>query len=68
MNDAFTNFIKSKMVGDKIELTKEELAMVLYQFAEVTLTTKAFMDGLLGREMPKEALMKAIKEAIEEQL
>lgn len=68
MNDAFTSFIKSKMVGNKIELTKEEFAMVLYQFAEVTLTTKAFMDGVLGKEIPKEVLMKAIKEAIEEQL
>lgn len=68
MNDAFTSFIKSKMVGNKIEFTKEELAMVLYQFTEATLTTKAFMDGVLGRETPKAVLMKAINEAIDEQL
>lgn len=68
MNDTFMGFIKSKMVDGKIELTKEELALVLYQFAEVTLTTKKFMDGALGQEIPEEVLMKAIKDALDEQL
>lgn len=67
MNDTFIGFIKSKMVDGKIELTKEELAMVLYQFAEVTLKAKKIMDGAFG-QVPKEVLMKSIKDALDEQL